>query len=107
MNILLFMASTAAVAAEEADGLQEITVTATRRTENLQNVASSATVFSGNDIAKLGILEPRDLAEQTPGMLTKFGPTGLATVGFYIRVVCIHGFNGTVDPSVAISGAQI
>jgi iron complex outermembrane receptor protein len=102
MNILLLMASTGAVAAEEADGLQEITVTATRRPENLQNVATSATVFSGNDIAKLGILEPRDLAEQTPGMLTKFGPNGLATVGFYIRGVGINDFTGTVDPSVGI-----
>jgi iron complex outermembrane recepter protein len=100
---LLLLAATAPVAAAEADDqLQEITVTATRRSENLQNVASSATVFSGSDMVKLGVMEPRDLAEQTPGLLTKFGPNGLATTGFYIRGVGINDFTGTVDPSVGI-----
>jgi iron complex outermembrane recepter protein len=82
--------------------LEEVTVTATRRAENLQDVANSATVFSGADLASLGVLEPRDLAEHTPGLLTKFGPNGLATVGFYMRGVGINDFTGTVDPSVGI-----
>ncbi len=82
--------------------LEEITVTATRRAESLQKVATSATVFSGVDLEKLRILEPRDLAAQTPGLLTKFGPNGLATVGFYLRGVGINDFTGTVDPSVGV-----
>ena len=82
--------------------LQEVTVTATRRAESLQDVASSATVFSDNDLQELRILEPRDLAGQTPGLLTKFGPNGLATVGFYMRGVGINDFTGTVDPSVGV-----
>ncbi|KPJ79318.1 MAG: hypothetical protein AMJ58_12440 [Gammaproteobacteria bacterium SG8_30] len=82
--------------------LEEITVTATRRTESLQDVATSATVFSGDDLAALEVAEPRDLAEQTPGLLTKFGPNGLATVGFYMRGVGINDFTGTVDPSVGV-----
>jgi iron complex outermembrane receptor protein len=82
--------------------LEEITVTATRRAESLQNVASSANVFSAEDLENLRILEPRDLAEQTPGLLTKFGPNGLATVGFYLRGVGINDFTGTVDPSVGV-----
>lgn len=87
--------------AEQAT-LEEITVTATRRAESLQNVANSATVFSAVDLQALRILEPRDLAEQTPGLLTKFGPNGLATVGFYMRGVGINDFTGTVDPSVGV-----
>ena len=102
LTILLLAAAISPLAAQESTGLEEITVTATRRAENLQEVANSATVFSGSDIAHLGILQPRDLAEQTPGMLTKFGPNGLATVGFYIRGVGINDFTGTVDPSVGI-----
>lgn len=82
--------------------LQEVTVTATRRAESLQDVASSATVFSGADLQELRVLEPRDLAEQTPGLLAKFGPNGLATVGFYMRGVGINDFTGTVDPSVGV-----
>ena len=82
--------------------LEEVVVTATRREERLLDVASSATVFSGEDLQSLRVLEPRDLAEQTPGLLTKYGPNGLATVGFYMRGVGINDFTGTVDPSVGV-----
>lgn len=90
-----------ALAAGEV-GLEEVTITATRRSESLQDVASSATVFSGEDLRALRVLEPKDLAEQTPGLLTKYGPNGLATVGFYMRGVGINDFTGTVDPSVGV-----
>jgi iron complex outermembrane receptor protein len=83
-------------------GLEEIVVTATRREESLQDVASSATVFSSQDLQALRVLEPKDIAEQTPGLLAKYGPNGLATVGFYLRGVGINDFTGTVDPSVGI-----
>lgn len=91
-----------AMAVGQENTLQEITVTATRRAESLQDVASSASVFSAEDLSALKVLEPRDLAEQTPGLLTKFGPNGLATVGFYMRGVGINDFTGTVDPSVGV-----
>jgi hypothetical protein len=42
------------------------------------------------------------LAEQTPGLLTKYGSNGLATVGFYRLGVGINDFTGTVDPSGCI-----
>jgi iron complex outermembrane receptor protein len=83
-------------------GLEEIVVTATRREESLQDVAASATVFSARDLQTLRVLQPRDLAEQTPGLLAKYGPNGLATVGFYMRGVGINDFTGTVDPSVGV-----
>jgi iron complex outermembrane receptor protein len=82
--------------------LEEVVVTATRREERLQDVASSAVAFSGEDLQELRVLQPLDLAEQTPGLLAKYGPNGLATVGFYVRGVGINDFTGTVDPSVGI-----
>jgi iron complex outermembrane receptor protein len=82
--------------------LEEIVVTATRREERLQDIATSATVFSAEDLRELRVLQPLDLAEQTPGLLAKYGPNGLATVGFYVRGVGINDFTGTVDPSVGI-----
>lgn len=85
-----------------AQEIEEITVTAARREQSLQTLPASATVFSRAALNSLRVLEPRDLAEQTPGLLTKFGPNGLATVGFYMRGVGINDFTGTVDPSVAI-----
>lgn len=90
-----------ATLAQEAE-IEEITVTAARREQSLQTLATSATVFNGEALEELGVLQPRDLAEQTPGLLTKFGPNGLATVGFYMRAVGINDFTGTVDPSVGI-----
>ena len=82
--------------------LEEIVVTATRRQERLQDIATSAAVFSAEDLEELRVMQPLDLAEQTPGLLAKYGPNGLATVGFYVRGVGINDFTGTVDPSVGI-----
>ncbi len=86
----------------QQSALEEVVVTATRREERLQDVATSAAVFSGEDLEELRVLQPLDLAQQTPGLLAKYGPTGLATVGFYVRGVGINDFTGTVDPSVGI-----
>lgn len=98
---IAFGATPAIVEAQEGQ-IEEIIVTSTRREQSLQDVTTAVTVFTGDDLSNLRILEPRDLAEQTPGLLTKFGPNGLATVGFYIRGVGINDFTGTVDPSVGI-----
>jgi iron complex outermembrane recepter protein len=100
--ILVVLSSAPARVIAQQATLEEIVVTATRREERLQDVASSATVFSGEDLQALRVLEPRDLAEQTPGLLAKYGPNGLATVGFYMRGVGINDFTGTVDPSVGV-----
>lgn len=86
----------------QQSALEEIVVTATRREERLQDVASSATVYSSDDLRELRVLRPLDLAQQTPGLLAKYGPNGLATVGFYVRGVGINDFTGTVDPSVGV-----
>ena len=100
--ILAVMSGMPGPVVAQQSALEEIVVTATRRQERLQDVASSATVFSGEDLQALRVLQPLDLAEQTPGLLAKYGPNGLATVGFYVRGVGINDFTGTVDPSVGI-----
>ena len=91
-----------ALGQEEPAVLEEILVTAARREQSLQDLPASVTAFSSQDLNDLRVLQPQDLAEQTPGLLTKYGPNGLATVGFYIRGVGINDFTGTVDPSVGI-----
>lgn len=88
--------------ASQAQVLEEIVVTAQKREEVAQNVANQITVFSTQELQDLGIREPRDLAAQTPGLLTTYGPNGLATVGFYMRGVGINDFTGTVDSSVGV-----
>ena len=86
----------------DAQVLEEIVVTAQKREESVQNVANPVTVFTGEDLHSLGIKEPRDLAMQTPGLLTKLGPNGLRTVSLYLRGVGINDFSGTVDSSVGV-----
>ena len=89
-------------AAYSQEAIEEVIVTATKREQTAQTVANQITVFSTEDLDALRILRPQDLAEQTPGLLTKYGPNGLATVGFYMRGVGINDFTGTVDPSVGV-----
>ena len=101
-SVLAALSGLPVEAIAQQTALDEVVVTATRREERLQDVATSAVAFSGEDLQALRVLQPLDLAEQTPGLLAKYGPNGLATVGFYVRGVGINDFTGTVDPSVGI-----
>ena len=99
LALALIIPANAPVFAQE---IEEIIVTAARREQTLNSLPISATVFSQERLDSLRVLQPSDLDQQTPGLLTKYGPNGLATVGFYMRGVGINDFTGTVDPSVAI-----
>jgi len=63
--------------AKKSAGLEEIVVTARRRSENLQAVPLSISAFSANDILSRNIADLNKLAEQTPGM--NFQTTGALT----------------------------
>ena len=89
---ILCLTPVAALGQQEAGVLEEITVTATRREQRVQDLPASVTTFTSEQLNELRVLQPQDLAEQTPGLLAKYGPTGLATVGFYIRGVGINDF---------------
>ena len=54
--------------AQTAGGLEEITVTAQRRTEDLQRVPISASVFDAKILKEEGINGIQDLQTQTPGL---------------------------------------
>jgi iron complex outermembrane recepter protein len=65
-------------------GLQEIVVTAQRRSERLQDVPISVSAFSAAQLVKQGIASSQELGEATPGL---FLPTAEATVIPFIRGV--------------------
>ncbi len=46
----------------------EVVVTATRRSENLQNVPMSVDVVTGQQIQKFNIVDPKDIARLSPGL---------------------------------------
>ena len=68
-------------AAEEAGGLQEVVVTATRRTERLQDVPISISAFSQEQIDAQGVRSIDDLTRQSPGVA--FSRNGMGSSANY------------------------
>ncbi|WP_138378910.1 TonB-dependent receptor [Luteithermobacter gelatinilyticus] len=49
--------------------LEEITVTAQKRSQNLQDVGIAVSAFSGDQLKSLGMVDTADIAAHTPGLL--------------------------------------
>lgn len=63
------LAPCAGWAAEAVDaGLEEVIVTAERRQQNLQSVAVSATVLSGEELARRGVVNLNDIQQVAPSI---------------------------------------
>jgi iron complex outermembrane recepter protein len=75
----------AAAAGAASDTLEAITVTARKRTENLQDVPQSIDVFTSKDLQNLSISQFEDYATKTPSV--SFISTGPATQMFFMRGV--------------------
>ena len=113
------------VAADDSSssGVQEVVVTAQRRTENLQTVPLSVTALDNSTIERMGITTLRDLAREVPGLnVVSSGPgqnilimRGIsstagttATVGYYLDDTPIQASSnaallsarGVVDPAL-------
>lgn len=63
-----------------ATGLEEIVVTAQRRSESLQDVPISVTALSASEIARSGIQTSQDIAVATPGLTMTTNRNGLTPV---------------------------
>jgi len=74
------LAAHAADATVPADSLEEITVTARKRTENLQDVPISIDVFSSKDLQNLGINKFEDYATLTPSISFVSAGPGTQTI---------------------------
>lgn len=79
------------------EGLQEITVTARKVTENLQDANVSITVVSGDALAEDGIKDLLDLESQLPGV--RFSESGLSSI-------LIRGI-GTVNNQPGVDSAVL
>jgi iron complex outermembrane recepter protein len=71
--------------ASDTGSLEEIVVTARKRTENLQDVPQSIDVFTSKDLQNLGISQFEDYATKTPSV--SFISIGPGTQMFYMRGV--------------------
>jgi len=90
-----------AQAQEESDALPSITVTAQRRTEDVQKAALSITAVSGKELASRGIDQTEALGTLTAGLevSTSAGPYTI----FSIRSVSALSGNAFADPAVAVN----
>jgi iron complex outermembrane recepter protein len=83
---------------ESSSALEEITVTARRRTENISNVPISITAFDPTQLTERGIRSESDLQVSVPGLIVR--TTAVSTQQNYsIRGQSIDAFTGS-SPAV-------
>jgi len=101
LGLLGGSASTLLLAADEAV-LQEVTVTAQKRTENLQDTPISLMAFSSAELQQRGIANVADLANYVPDLhIMPFGSSS-TTLEVFIRGVGQVDSQVTEDPPVAV-----
>lgn len=86
---------------DSRDAIEEITVTARRREESLQDVPVSISAFDAGTIDQLTIRNVGDVASFTPNMTRTSGPTGHNDGFYFIRGVGNVDLNPATDPGVA------
>ncbi len=89
------------VLAQDSGGFEEITVTARKREENIQNVAMSVSAVSQGEIERRFVSDIRDLVDVSPNLViddTAQGPGGVAAA--YIRGVGVADVESNFDPAV-------
>ncbi len=83
-------------------GLEEIVVTAQKRSESLQDTPISIQAFGADLLAQRGIDSLDDLLSNVPNLTIETFPTHNATLRIYIRGVGVHDAQLTQDPAVGI-----
>lgn len=87
----LLVVNVPANAEESFSGIEEILVTATKRTQSLQDVSVSMTALSGDKIDAFGFEDTRDIFSQIPNVSS--------SEGSYSADVTIRG-NSTLNPTL-------
>jgi iron complex outermembrane receptor protein len=87
--------------ASPPESLEEVTVTAQKRSENIQSVPLSMVSFGTDDLRQLGITEGFDLANQVPNMNID-APVADSNVRYFIRGVGTQDFNTLATSPIAL-----
>jgi iron complex outermembrane receptor protein len=90
-----------ATPSRSGEALEEIVVTAQRRSETLQNVPISASAFDTKALSRLGVTDLPNLSSVVPN-LTLTGPWGYSSPQASIRGVGVSVFTQTTEGAVAI-----
>jgi len=81
--------------------LEEVLVTASRRVENLQDVAMSVSAYSADFLKDTGVNQLADLEQYTPNLMITPGSDSRST-SVRIRGIGSVGTNTGIDPSVGL-----
>ncbi len=84
-----------------ASVLEEITVTAQKREQSIQDVGITITAYSGVQMKQLGFEDSFDIARMTPGVFISGNNGGEKTL-FTIRGVTQNDFNDQTEAPVAV-----
>ncbi|HYE52047.1 MAG TPA: TonB-dependent receptor [Azospirillaceae bacterium] len=87
--------------ADDGIALEEIIVTARRRSESLQEVPVAVTAFSGESLERAGLKETEDLFSRTPGLYFSQAGQRQNDEQFFLTVRGV-GTSPVVEPSVAV-----
>ena len=89
-------------AADEAAALEEVTVTAQRRTERLQDVPVAVTALSGTELVDRGVRQAGDIVDAVPNLLlnSPYGPEAQPT--FTLRGVTTQDFSENQSSPIAM-----
>jgi iron complex outermembrane receptor protein len=85
-------------AAPPSDQLQEVVVTAERRSENLQTTPIAATVLNADELVQKGVVQMQDLQTASPSL--SISPAGLSS-SVNIRGIGLDSGSPSVVPGVA------
>lgn len=84
----------------QADTLEEVIVTATRRAERVQDVPVSITTLSQEDLNERGIVNYDGLATATPGVVLNRASANFNN--FTARGIATNGYGANLQSTVAI-----
>ncbi|QTH23986.1 TonB-dependent receptor [Rhizorhabdus wittichii] len=83
--------------------LDEIVVTAQKRSENLQQVPIAITAFPAEKLQERQVFNVGDIAQYTPNLnFSSAGSGSATTASFYIRGIGQHIAHFTADPAVGV-----
>ncbi len=99
LGVLIALPSTAL--AQQADGLEEVTVTAQRREQSIQDVGIAIQAFTAEQIEKAGLQNTTDVARLTPGVFISGSSAGQNSQ-FTVRGVTQNDFNDAIEGPVAV-----
>ncbi len=93
----------ASVAEDAPYVLEEITVTARKRVESMQDVPAAISALSAGELERRFDSDVRDFADSSPNIViddTQQGPGGVAAI--YIRGIGVADVEKSVDPAVGV-----